>query len=192
MATKQGVAPKPVKPDQWSIRTPGDWIVHDMMQSALWDYDKKIVEIEQVWGVDRLPYIVSDATRQRWWKAVEALKLAIHEGKADRVRSLVDNLIAGLDKLADEAWNLGARPLEPDQWETQMPDGRTLRLVRTWPERAYRQEKDDKAITYTLEEVARLVASLPLLNAVKKEWPEAEVTKVRSKLSEELNDEIPF
>ena len=192
MKTKQTVVRKPEKPDQWSIRSSGDWIVHDRMQSALWDYDKKIVEVEKVWGVDRLPYLVSDATRQKWWRAVDALNQAIYDGDADKVRRLVDNLVAGLNRLVDEAQERGAQPLQPEIWETPIEDGRTLRIVRTWPERAYRPEKDDTAVTYTLEEIGRLVASLPLLNAVKKQWPGATVEKPVSPLSKELNDDIPF
>jgi len=76
MRSKQGVAPKPEKPDQWSIRSSGDWITHDIMQSVLWDYDHKIIEVEKVWGVDRLPYLVSDETRRKWWRAVDALNQA--------------------------------------------------------------------------------------------------------------------
>ena len=192
MAKQKGIAPKPVKHDQWSIRSPGDWIVHDMMQSALWDYDRKIVEAEKVWGIDRLPYIVSDATRQRWWRAIDALNLAINDGKADKVRVLVDNLIVGIDRLIAEAQERGAQPLEPDVWETPIDGGRTLRIVKTWPERAYKVEADPFILTYTLEEIGRLVTSMPLLNAVKKEWPGATVEKPVSPLSKELNDEIPF
>ncbi len=192
MRSKQGVAPKPEKPDQWSIRSSGDWITHDIMQSVLWDYDHKIIEVEKVWGVDRLPYLVSDETRRKWWRAVDALNQAIHDGDADKVRRLVDNLVIGIDRLVVEAQGLGAHPLAADIWQTPLEDGRTLQIVRTWPERAYRADKDPNVVTYTLEEIGRLVASLPLLNAVKKQWPGATVEKPISPLSKELNDDIPF
>jgi len=190
--TKQGVAPKPQKPDQWSIRSSGDWIINDRIQSALWEYDEKIVSVEKVWGVDRLPYVVSDATRQKWWRAVDALNAAIYAGDADKVRAMVTNLCAGVDRLVAEAQERGAQPLEADVWETPIEDGRTLRIVRAWPERADKADKDPKVVTYTLEEIGRLVASLPLLNAVKKQWPGATVEKPASPLSKELNDDIPW
>lgn len=192
MAKKQGVAPKPEKPDQWSIKTGADWIINDRIQSALWDYDRKRDEVEKVWGVDRLPYLVSDETRAKWWRAIGALNQAIYDGDADKVRKLVDNLVIGFDRLVDEAKVREAQPLEPEIWQTPLEDGRTLQIVRTWPERAHRAEKDPRVLTYTLEEIARLVASLPLLNAVKKQWPGATVDKPVSPLSKELNDDIPW
>lgn len=189
---KPGVAPKPEKPDQWSIKTGSDWIVQDKIQSALWDYDRKRDEIEKVWGVDRLPYLVSDETRAKWWRAIGALNQAIYDGDVEKVRSLVDNLVVGFDRLFVEAQERAAQPLEPEIWETMLEDGRTLKIVRTWPERAYRPQKDDQAVSYTLEEIGRLVASLPLLNAVKKQWPGATVEKPVSPLAKELNDDIPW
>jgi len=108
------------------------------------------------------------------------------------VRRLVDNLVIGIDRLVVEAQGLGAHPLAADIWQTPLEDGRTLQIVRTWPERAYRADKDPNVVTYTLEEIGRLVASLPLLNAVKKQWPGATVEKPISPLSKELNDDIPF
>jgi hypothetical protein len=182
MGKKQGVASKPEKPDQWSIRSSGDWIVHDRMQSALRDYDQKIVSIEKVCGFDQLPYLVSDETGRKWWLAVDALNQAIHDGDADKVRRLFDNLIICLDKLSYEAWNAGQRPLDADIWETPLEDGRTLQIVRTWHERAYKPEKEEKTVSYTLEEIACLVASLPLLNTVKKRWPGATVEKTVASL----------
>lgn len=192
MAKKQGVAPKPEKPDQWSIRTGSDWIINDRIQSAIWDYDRKRDEVEKVWGVDRLPYLVSDETRAKWWRAIGAMNQAIYDGDADKVRKMVDNLVIGFDRLVDEAQRREAQPLEPEIWQTPLDDGRTLQIVRTWPERAYRADKDPKVVTYTLEEIGRLVGSLPLLNAVKKQWPGATVEKPVSPLSKELNDDIPW
>jgi hypothetical protein len=189
---KEKVVPRPERPDQWSIRTGTDWIINDRIQSALVDYDRKRDEVEKVWGVDRLPDLVSDETRAKWWRAVGALNQAIYDGDANKVRSLVNNLVAGFDKLVAEALERGGRQLEPDIWQTKLEDGRTLQIVRTWPERAYRADKDPQVLTYTLEEIGRLVASLPLLNAVKKQWPGATVEKPVSPLSKELNDDIPW
>lgn len=184
-------ATKPDRESQWEIRSAGDWIMHDMIQAAVQDYDQALHYAEKAWGVDRLPLLVSQETRLKWWKAVDAFNEAIATGNADRVKTLSENLIRGLERLQDEALNAGHKLLDPEIWETPLPDGRKLRVVRSHPERAYSPEKDPNVVTYTLEEVGRLLGSQTFLSAVKKEWPAATVTEVR-KHKGELNDDIPF
>lgn len=184
--------PQPVKPERWRIQTGTDWIIHDRIQSAVWDFDKAITEVERTWGVDRLPYIVSDATRQRWWRAMDAFSQAIFDGDWERTRTMADNLVKGIARLVEEAQALGATPLDPKVIEARMPSGRVLRIVQAWPKNAARVESEPDVLTWTVDEVARLVESQRMANEVKEIWPGAEVTRVRSKIGEEINDDIPF
>ena len=130
-------------------------------------------------------------TRLKWWRAVDALNAASAAGDAQKVQALCANLTKGLARLIEEAQALGHAPLEPDVWETPLPDGRKLRIVRTWPERAQKVEPEDGVVTYTLEEVGRLLNSKSILGAIKTAWPGATVTEVRAKAGD-LNDDIPF
>ena len=182
---------KPEREGRWEIRSAGDWITHDQIQAALQDFDRALHHTEKAWGVDRLPLLVSQETRLKYWKAVDALNEALYTGNADRVKTLAANLVKGLHHLEDEALTANRKTLDPEIWETPLPDGRVLRVVRAWPERAYRPEDDPGVVTYTLEEVGRLLGSQAFLSAVKKEWPAAHVTEVRTKTGE-LNDDIPF
>lgn len=183
---------KPVKPDAiWQPDLASD-VIKARVQSAVWDYDAAINTIEKVWGVDRLPYLVSDATRQKWWRAVDALNAAIKGNDADKTRSLVDNLIRGLDKLVDEAKAAGHKPIDPEAWETPMADGSVLRIIRAYPENAARFDDGRNVRTFTIEEIARLVEGLPSITAVKKHFPDAVVKKVRTPNEEMVDDEIPF
>lgn len=183
---------KPVKPDSiWQPDLARD-LVKSRVQSAVWDYDQAIDRVEKVWGIDRLPYLVGDATRLKWWRAVDALNEAIHANDADKTRSLVDNLIRGLDKLIDEATAAGHQPLSPDIWETPMQDGTTLRIVRSYPENAAHFDDGRTVRTFTIEEIARLVEGLPGITTTKAFFPHAVVTKVRTKSEEMVDDEIPF
>lgn len=184
--------PQPVKPERWRIQTGTDWIVHDRIQSAVWDFDRAITEAEKVWGVDRLPYVVSDATRQRWWRAMDAFNEAIHNGDWERTRIMADNLVKGVARLVEEAEGLGASPLDPKVIEAKMPSGRVLRIVQAWPVNAVRVESEPDVLTWTVDEVARLVESQRMVDKVKEIWPGAEVTRIRSKIGEEINDDIPF
>ena len=184
--------PQPVKPERWRIQTGTDWIVHDRIQSAVWDFDRAITEAEKVWGVDRLPYVVSDATRQHWSRAMDAFNEAIHNGDWERTRIMADNLVKGVARLVEEAEGLGASPLDPKVIEAKMPSGRVLRIVQAWPVNAVRVESEPDVLTWTVDEVARLVESQRMVDKVKEIWPGAEVTRIRSKIGEEINDDIPF
>lgn len=183
-------AEKPNRETQWEIRSSGDWITHDLIQAALQDFDQAMHQAEKVWGVDRLPLLVAHETRLKWWKAMDALSAAIWNGDADQVKALTSNLVRGIDRLIEEATAAGHQPLDIDVWETPLSDGRKLRIVRTWPERAYRPDKEDGVLTYTLEEIGRLVGSYSLLGSVKNYWPAATVTAIDR--NKEPNDDIPF
>lgn len=183
---------KPKKPDRLFESTLASDIVRGRIQSMLWDYDRELASVEKHWGVDRLPYLVGHETRTRWWRAADALNAAVEANDADRVEALVANMRRGLVRLAEEAQANGQAPLSPDTIETPLPDGKVLRIVRTWPEHADRVEKDPHVVTWTVEEVARVVAAYSPVNAVKDAFPGATVTEARSQLSKELNDDIPF
>lgn len=183
---------KPTKPDAiWQPDLARD-LVKSRVQSAVWDYDQATDKVEKVWGADRLPYLVSDPTRLKWWRAVDALNEAIKAADAEKTRSLVDNLIRGLDKLVDEAKAAGHMPLSPEIWETPLSDGTTLRIVRAYPENAAHFDDGRNVRTFTIEEIARLVEGLPGITATKAHFPHAVVTKVRTKSEEMVDDEIPF
>jgi len=189
---KRASQPKPVKPEPWRIQTGADFIVHDRIQSAVWDFDKAITQAEKIWGVDRLPYVVSDATRQRWWRAMDAFNGAIFNGDWEGVRAMSNNLVKGVARLVEEAEALGASPLDAKVIEARMPSGRVLRIVQAWPAGAVRVESNPDVLIWTVDEVARLVESQRMVDKVKEIWPGAEVTRIRSKIGEEINDDIPF
>jgi len=150
------------------------------VQSAVEGYDRHIWETERTWGVDRLPSLVSDDTRQRWWTGVGMLNTAIRDNNAVMVKALVDNMIVGLQKMISEAEDAGYGPLAPDIWESALSDGRVLRLVRSFPGPSYQPDSRD-VILWTLEDVARLVDKQDAINKIKEMFPGAEITDVRFK-----------
>lgn len=168
------------------------------IQSALWDYDRGVTTVEAIWGVDRLPYLVDDETRLKWWSAVERLNTAIDEEDANQVKHRVGVCLRGLGRLEDLARAAGHKPNPPTWWETIMPDGRVLRVVREWPEGSMAIAATEtaadgrKVVVWSMEEVARIVGSYGAANVVKDTWPGATVTKVRTVTEEALDDEIPF
>ena len=148
------------------------------VQSALTDFDRLVWEAERIWGVDRLPYLVSDELRQKWWGGIDRLNQAIRDNEPVMVRALVKNMIKGLAMLIAAAEQAGQLPLTPDIWETPLADGRVLRLVRGNPENSYRTD-DRNVLVWSLEEVARLVGQNDVINRAKELFPGAVISAVR-------------
>ena len=186
--------PKPIKPQDGPLGIfPLDPRAAQV-QSAVWDFDKAISAVECAWGVDRLPYLVDARKREAWWLGMDQLNAAIRDGDPLEVRAAVDNMLGGLQMLVRAATKAGEAHLTPDVWEVALSDGKVLRVVRCWPVNSDPVPVDRNILTYTLEEVARLVEREKGVNAIKGQWPGATVEPPRpkSKLSDPINDEIPF
>jgi hypothetical protein len=94
---------KAKKPDGfWEPGLAAD-IKRSKVQAAVWDFDRTVSQAEVAWGHDRLTYLVSADTRARWWRAVEALNVAIKENDPDKVEPLVQNLVRGVRRMVEEA-----------------------------------------------------------------------------------------
>lgn len=150
------------------------------VQSAVEGYDRHIWEVERIWGVDRLPSLVSDDTRQRWWTGVSMLNTAIRDNNVVMVSAIVDNMLVGLQQMVAEAKAAGYGPLDPDIWEAPLLDGRILRLVRSFPSSSCVPDNRD-VILWTLEDVARMVEKQESINLIKQIFPGAEISDVRIK-----------
>ena len=191
-------ATKPLKQDHLLEPAIVSNIKAQRVQSAAWDFDRAVTEAEAVWGVDRLPYLVSDQTRQKWWRAINAFNEAIGRNDPDETRRIADSLIRGLDSLGFEALTVGYGPIASDVLETPLPGGRVLRIVSSWPEYAAPPDpRGDLVVTWSLEEVARMVEASSMVNKVKTQWPGARITQAVAAAATEMNrkdmnDEIPF
>lgn len=166
------------------------------IQSALMDHDREMHQAEKIWGVDRLPYLVSHDLRQKFWKAQEQLNEAIRANDGDRVADRAANVRRGLEMIVKAAGEAKECPLDAEVWECPMPGGTgVLRLVRAFPEHSARLEPRDGVVTWTLEEVARVLEGMQLINVVKDQMPGAYVHAVTRKIDTtqgEADDGIPF
>lgn len=191
----------PRKPD----RLTGSDLVRNVeaqrVQSAIWHFDRAIVEVERVWGTDRLPYLVDHELRVKWWQAMDQLNAAIRAEDSALVKQKVEACLRGLDRLVEAAKAAGNQPTPPDVWEISLDDTTVLRVVRDWPPHsqvrianAAKDENGRSVVTWSLVEVANMIRSMRLVNKVKEQWPGAEAQAVRQRpvLESELNDEIPF
>ena len=163
----------------WSM---ADW---GRVQSTLDGVDALANEMERKWGVGRLRLLVDDDLRARFdeqarlwnlslWEGATAAE-AIHHGQAMR-RGWV-----ALDKWAETN---SCRPLVPAVWEVGLADGTVAAITRTTAEAAAATRENRAMRVYTLDEIGRLLSSIPSIAKVKEFFPGAEVTAVRPELPE--------
>lgn len=153
----------------------------DRLSAHLVECDGVAREMENKWGVGRLPALVSAATLLRFKAANDVLTATISAGDDGRIPAVAAMMARAWRALDAEATQRGALPLSPLVWETLMPDGSVLAIVRTGAE-AHSVAADGREVTcYTLEEIARLMPQFKALNAIKLEFPGAAVLKVVNK-----------
>ena len=128
------------------LRTADD---SDRFRRALIQVDQAFFDSEQKWGVGRLERIVSPSTLAAYRRGWAAYRLALEEGDAAGVEQIGPKMIAALAFMDAEASAAGHKPLDVSTWETALPDGRVLVVVRTAAEAVAvsRAEKAVKAVS---------------------------------------------
>jgi len=146
--------------------------------SAMIGFDEIARSTETKWGVGRLVSLVSDATRLSFHRGWEAWHAAQATREPAAMIAIIGKMIRLLGIMDAEAARLGHAPLDPTVWETRAPDGRVLAIVRTAAE-ASAVVREGRAMTvYTLEEIARLLRKVEMIDAIKLEFPGARVSRV--------------
>jgi hypothetical protein len=122
---------------------------NDRFRRALIPVDEAFWESEQRYGVGRLERIVSPATLAAYQRGWSAYRLALEEGDAAAVEQIGPKMIQALAVMDAEATAAGHKPLDVSTWETALPDGRVLVVVRTVAEASavIRAEKAVKAVS---------------------------------------------
>ncbi|MFN3349081.1 hypothetical protein [Pseudorhodoplanes sp.] len=154
----------------------------DVLAQAAIDFlDEIALAMERKWGINRLPRLVAPDLAIRFRAQQDRLNEALASGRADAIKIQAEAMArawSALDKAASAA---GANPLAPEIWECVLPStGEVIAIVRTHEE-ASAIARERKGAVWTLEEVARAVEAFgDQVRAVKRAFPGAEVTAVRS------------
>ena len=162
---------------------------------AVAPFDRAAREMDDTWGIDRLPELVSTDTAARYGKLMADLNDAVRAADPDTVAKLATIAIRALDKMDEEAKTAGHTP-DPDFWEMEM-DGfkfAIMRDMRQWPEM---KKRYPDLVIYSEREVAiamKAFGETGIIEATKKAFPGAEVVKATPMkiTNTELEDEIPF
>lgn len=152
---------------------------------------------DQKWGYDRLLEIVPTDWARKFGIAHEALEQALIAEEPDlaHIQDRAENLIRAYNKLDEIADASGAERSPEMLWHMQVGGKPAVLALDRASQVAAIAAYPDRLI-YSLDEVERLLEadSMKLVNATKDIFPGAEVQEVRprTKLEQELEDEIPF
>lgn len=165
-----------------------------MCDHAIAPFDRRIREMDKKWGCDKLPELVSPATASKWGSTMEKLNAAIINNDPAEVVARVEVALRGIDVMDREATESGAQSADDTFWIIEA-DGHEFGLLRddrAWP--AVREKFPNLDIVTEREMVLALVEYKQsvvkvALDAAKKHFQGAEVTKIKTK---EYEDDIPF
>ncbi len=183
--------------DAWGRENAGIGLA---IQGLVQSVDALTDEMERKWGVGRLRLLVPDDLRERFdrqWRKWQA-GYAAQDLAAVRIHS--EAMRRAWTALEAAALEAGHAPLAPEVWETRMPDGTVLAVVRTQQE-AHAVARDGRERkVWTLDEVARVVGAWEgrrWVEAVHTCFPGARVEAVRltppgTEVDWVQGNEIPF
>lgn len=128
--------------------------------------DQVSIDYEARWGCGRLPLLASPDMALKWDRQWRKLDDAIIGRNLHLVRDLVEGCIRAWAALESAALAAGHKPIAPESWEVRHPDsGAVYRIVKTNYDA--RAPAIPGVITYSLEEVARILEAQQLVNVVK-------------------------
>lgn len=163
---------------------------------AVAPFDRHARKMDEKWGVDRLPELVSPETAERYGSAIAKLNEAIDAGDPELAVRKAGVCIRGLDAMDAEATAAGHQPIT-DWWEYDL-DGFRFAIVRdTGDWKVVQRERPDLKVIYSMREVAVMLRDMKSLHAVKEEFPGATVERVSPKplpssFYDAGGDELPF
>jgi hypothetical protein len=176
------------------------------IQGLVQSVDLLTDKLERKWGVGRLRLLVDDVLRERFDRQWRKWQAAYAAQDLDAVRAHSDAMRRAWTALDQAATAAGHMPMAPEIWETRMPDGTALAIVRGPAEqhavaRATRQQGDSRAReVWSLDEIGRVICAWEGRNwvdAVRAEFPGARVEALRltprgAEFDWSRGDDIPF
>jgi len=165
-----------------------------MCDYALAPVDRLAIEMDQKWGIDRLPELVSVSMSQKYGSAVAKMNAAVEAGDVEECRKRCEVVVRGLHAMDAEAERVGAQKACTDVWEVEI-DGKLFGVMkdgRGW--RAIKEQRPELELL-TLREVALAYRYFrehwmgELEKAAKQSFPSAEMIDIKGKT---FDDPIPF
>lgn len=168
-----------LRTDAYSGRSPADI---DAISAALVGLDRDAHALERRWGVGRLVVLADDLLRERFTRQRRKLDDAIQStAPAASVLPQVEATRRGWHALEAAALAAGHAPAPPVVWEARLADGSVLAVCRDAADASLAAADGRARVVVTLAEIARLYDARPEVIAVKRLFPGATVSAIRSR-----------
>ena len=162
--------------------------------------DRLAARMDEKWGVDRLPELVSVETARKYGSAMAKLNAAIeaHDPEETNLRAQV--CMRGLAAMDREATEAGQPTASADYWECEVEGFRFAVMKDAGHWKACQAERPDLRF-FSLREIGIALKALkidgPMFAEVKKHFPTAEITRVAKQAATPVDfetggDPIPF
>lgn len=191
------------KPNRPRRQRKGDRLLHSgatreqvACDYAIAPFDRCATEMDMMWGIDRLPELVSPETAQRYGIAMADLNAAIHANDPPSVLACANNCIKGMAVMDAEARAAGHPPATGDFWEYEI-EGFKFAIMADDKEWVTAKARRPDLTMFTMREAAHALkayAAVVPMGEVKKHFPKANVTKITMPPPDYKNggDDIPF
>jgi len=160
--------------------------------------DQRAKQIEQRWGIGRLPLLVPLEWAERFRLQQRKFSGAVWEYNLAEVKNHGDAMLRAYAKLDELATAAHGEPAKPEQWEfTVGADEELIILVRDIKDTGRVDTGGRQCQVWSLDEIASVIRNHPLIAAAKEQFPGAIVESVRpakaarDKLNDDLS-QIPF
>ena len=158
---------------------------------AVAPFDRVAREMEQRWGVDRLPALVSPETAGKYGFSIGRLNECIVTGDAEQAAAWAAVCIRGMAAMDAEAKAAGHDQLPPDYLEIEY-DGRIFAIMRNIEEWPRLKKLRPDVFIFSAREAANALnvsqKAMTTIDAIRESIPAAEVTAVRPFEDDNLED----
>ena len=156
--------------------------------------DQKAREMEEKWGIDVLPELVSVETAMKFGSAMAKMNAAIDANDPEECKIRAEVVLRGWDAMDAEAERMGAQRASTDIWEFEIDDKpfALMKDGRSWQK--IKKDRPDLELL-TIREVILAYRFLRenelgiFEKSVKKSFPGAEMIDLEGK---SFDDPIPF
>lgn len=160
------------------------------INAAVRSLDAVARDAEVRWGIGKLERLADPALAVRFEQARIRLDNALRGDDVSEVVARCSDMIKGWRVLEKKVLAAGHKPQVFGVWYHRGDAGQKYAFVQDAGDAKF---VDSDAITYTLDDVVRLLDTKhSFVNEVKQHWPGAEIESVKPKKREDFNDDLPF
>jgi len=143
--------------------------------------DRLTIQMNEKWGIDRLPELVSVGTSMKFGSAMAKLNAAIDAGEPAETKVRAEVCMRGLMAMDREATEAGQPQASANYWEADI-DGFHFAVMKDGMHWQACQKARPDLRFFSMREIGIALKALkidsPLFTEVQKHFPKAEITRI--------------